>query len=34
MQKELILITGYKALKYINGKHMLSRRHVKWVSFS
>ncbi|KAE8672957.1 putative Quercetin 3-O-methyltransferase 1 [Hibiscus syriacus] len=33
VQKDFILFTDHEALKYINGKHKLSRRHAKWVAY-
>lgn len=31
--KEFILFSDHEALKYINGKYKLNRRHAKWVEF-
>ncbi|KAI4313093.1 hypothetical protein MLD38_037865 [Melastoma candidum] len=33
LPREFVLHTDHEALKYINGKHKLSRRHAKWVEF-
>ncbi|XP_022871711.1 uncharacterized protein LOC111390827 [Olea europaea var. sylvestris] len=33
VQREFILVTNHKALKYINGQHKLSRRHAKWMAY-
>ncbi|KAI4320781.1 hypothetical protein MLD38_034226 [Melastoma candidum] len=33
LPREFVLHTDHEDLKYINGQHKLSRRHVKWIEF-